>query len=268
MFAEAQDDLVTPADVIFVVTYLPPPPQRGSESYWARPGESATFGRDFDRADIVLFDEVNSPERLTSRTAGELWVAPSGGSTPSGPRNQLWVRNLSRRHPILVHGQNAPITLPPRVGDAEGYACSVPSDSEISAPTAGSWSLQIRPAHPRAHGVVGFGAGSGVAGDDEQQTTDVPRPPEKWLPVVVAMCAPLLQGEHTVASLQQLATGTGLKYATVRDHITRTLAYYREYYNARGQTVPTRPCRPGEPKHQPLAELLVVRGVITRKDLR
>ncbi len=97
-------------------------------------GTRRRFGRDNSAVDVITIWE-ETPAYFLSRVAGELWCA--GG--------QMWVRNLSQAHELVVEGSGSTaVVLPARAPEDPGVACSVPWPyGTVSAPSTGSWRLSI-----------------------------------------------------------------------------------------------------------------------------
>lgn len=91
------------------------------------------FGRDDGTCQIPIWQEVN--RRTLSKIAGELWCI----------EDQMWVRNLSAVHELVVASERGTHVLPSRLRTYPGHACSVPPRGSVSAPSTGTWALKISP---------------------------------------------------------------------------------------------------------------------------
>lgn len=93
-------------------------------------GSWATFGRDDAECSVPIWEALQGSE--LSRVAGVLWCIDG----------ELWVRNLSQTHELVVTGGSTPHHLPPRPGSRRGAACTLPADrAMISAPSTGDWRI-------------------------------------------------------------------------------------------------------------------------------
>ncbi len=101
-------------------------------------GERRRFGRSDAEHDITVWEQVRG--NTLSVVAGELWCT----------EGQVWVRNLSSAHELVVDGPGVVSTvLPPREPDRPGHACSVPwPQGSVHAPSTGSWRLDVGPRDP------------------------------------------------------------------------------------------------------------------------
>lgn len=209
--------------------------------YSFREGSWAAFGRDDDQCTITVWECLRESE--LSRVAGVLWCVDS----------ELWVRNLSQTHELIVSGSTTPQHLPPRRANNRGSACTVPAEGgAINAPTTGDWRLVVTSrlsAHSRP--------------SPELSTITLTRPPEPLLATAVALCAPLLRRGTRPATYQEIAAMTGTKPRTARDRVDRLVAHYADQGFARlWQRLDSE-----ESHYAPLARLLVYRSVVTRSDL-
>ncbi|GAB94066.1 hypothetical protein BJY21_003396 [Kineosphaera limosa] len=201
----------------------------------------AAFGRDDDACTIVVWECLRSTE--LSRIAGVLWCMDG----------DLWVRNLSATHELIVHGDALPVQLPPRTGP-RGAACSVGHGGTVGAPSTGAWGIHV----------------SRVSTDDDSHETaatlgtlTLMRPPPALLQTAVAMCEPLLRRGSRPATYSEIGQLTESKPRTARDRVDRLLAYYCD----QGIDRLWRGMDREESNYAPLARLLVYRSIVTSTDL-
>lgn len=171
-------------------------------------GVWATFGRDDDLCAIPVWECLLGQE--LSRVAGVLWCVDT----------DLWVRNLSTSHELIVHAGAIPTHLPPR-SRGRGAACSLGSGGLITAPSTGSWVIE-------ANRVPEPDTDDGLRGQSlPASTLTLVRPPDALLLTAVAMCSPLLQRGSRPATYAEIAQLTGTKPRTARDRVDRLLSYYQ-----------------------------------------
>jgi hypothetical protein len=195
-------------------------------------GTRMLFGRDDMVCQLPIWEQLN--HRTLSRVAGELWCA--GG--------QMWVRNLSAAHEVVVTGPRSVQLLPARVGADPGPACSLPPPrATVTAPSTGSWALEVRR-------VGGPGSGDDV-------TVRVENVPDRHRPAAEALCGPLLAGASTPATYGQIAAATGWTERVARRRVEELCAHYRAQIEALpGGRLP------GETLPQAVARVLVARGKV------
>jgi hypothetical protein len=157
-------------------------------------GPGLVFGRDPDVCDVVVWSALTRP--TLSRRAGVIWLADG----------QLWLRNLSSGHDLLVvvPGQPPQGHLPPRTGpDDAGAARTLPARSCLVLGPAGC-ELVVRPP----------GAAAVAAPDDEsdvERTLVGPAVPGHLSAVADALCAPLLSGGTLPATYAQVCEQLGIE---------------------------------------------------------
>jgi hypothetical protein len=190
------------------------------------------FGRDDEVCQLPIWEQLNL--RTLSRVAGELWCA--GG--------QMWVRNLSAAHELVVAGPRSAQLLPARTGADPGPACSLPPPrATVTAPSTGNWALEVRR--------VG---GPDPGGD---LTVRIGNVPERHRATAEALCGPLLAGASTPATYGQIAAATGWTERVARRRVEELCAHYREQIEALpGGRLP------GETLPQAVARVLVARGKV------
>ena len=219
------------ADALFVVEY-------GDDDRYAFPvGTRMRFGRDDSACQIPVWEQING--RALSKVAGELWCTD----------RQLWVRNLSTAHELVVTGGTASRVLPARVGDDPGHACSLPSPrGTVTAPSTGTWALLCTR--------VSGGKTRLGPPDLEDPTLRVEDIPDKHLPAAEALCAPLLDGTSTTpATYAEIAAARGWSERVARRRVEDLCAHYQ----AQIEALPGgRAC--GETLAQAVARTLVARG--------
>ena len=202
-------------------------------------GTRMRFGRDDERCEIPIWEQIN--DRALSKVAGELWCA-------SG---QMWVRNLSTAHELVVSGGTTSRVLPARVGADPGHACSVPSPSgTVGAPSTGAWTLIVRTVGAAVPSVVDLRSG------DEDHTLRLDDVPDKHRLTAEALCAPLLDGSSTApATYAQIAVSTGWSERVARRRVEELCAHYQRQIEALpgGRVL-------GETLAQSVARALVARG--------
>lgn len=209
---------------LFVVGYADDDPY----PFWD--GTRMLFGRDDDVCQIPIWEQVNG--RTLSRVAGELWC--TGG--------QMWLRNLSAAHELVVAGPTSAQVLPARLGADPGPACSLPAPhTTVTAPSTGTWTLTV----------------GRVGGPDHAQnlTLRVENVPDRHRATAEALCAPLLAGGPAPATYAQIAATTGWTERVARRRVEELAAHYQAQIEALpGGRLP------GETLPQAVARILVARG--------
>lgn len=205
-------------------------------------GSWLLFGRDDSLCSMPIWECVRFDE--LSRVAGVIWCL----------EDEVWVRNLSTSHELIVGGGASPQQLTPRREGRRGPACSVdPGGGWICAPSTGDWRIELAPAAAR----------STRDPAPKIDTLTIGRPPAHLLPTAVAMCEPLLRRGSRPATYQEIATSTGAKPRTARDRVDRLL----QHYAAQGADRFLSRLDPDESHYGPLARLLVYRSIVTHDDL-
>lgn len=209
---------------LFVVSYADDDPA----PFWE--GTRMLFGRDDEVCQLPIWEQLNS--RTLSRVAGELWC--TGG--------QMWVRNLSIAHELVVTGPASAQVLPSRAGADPGPACSLPAPrATVTAPSTGTWTLTVGR------------LGRRVA--EEDLTVRVENVPDRHLAAARALCAPLLAGASAPATYAQIAAATGWSERVARRRVEELCAHYQAQIEALpGGRLP------GETLPQAVARVLVARG--------
>lgn len=180
-------------NALFVVEYA-------EESYIFWNGTRMRFGRDDDACQIPIWEEIN--RRTLSKVAGELWCA----------NDQMWARNLSAVHEIVVTGAKGVHALPPRRHPDPGHACSVPIPrGRITAPSTGEWSLEIKTLE---------------AVPNSGPTVQVENIPDGHRTVADALCAPILAGGRAVATYSEIALRTGWSERVARRRVEELCNHY------------------------------------------
>lgn len=176
------------AALLLTVTLVADPQDRSQDETFefADEGSRRTFGRS-DDADIVVWPALNDP-RL-SRLAGVIWRA----------EDALWLRNLSRRHELVVASRGYEQRLRPRGPiNVRGDALALP------APVA----TVIGPAdcvlHVRQEGVTAAELDPGLRPSGTPTLQSVPDVPETHRLLATALCEPLLLGNRLPASYQEV----------------------------------------------------------------
>lgn len=167
-----------------------------------REGQSRTFGRDDDVCDLVIWSALN--DRRLSRVAGVLWRMDG----------QLWLRNLSLRHELVVTspGGVATPTLPPRssVTDPGAAQALSPGTQTILGPAGCELVVRqrasARPPRPR-----GDRTDRGGSPSRAETTSGVPEVPDRLLQVALALCEPLMTGHLVPATYRQIAQRLGIE---------------------------------------------------------
>lgn len=223
---------VDDAGPLFVVAY--------ADDLYAFPaGTRMCFGRDDGACQIPVWEQING--RALSKVAGELWCA----------NGQMWVRNLSTAHELVVSGRTASRVLPARVDADPGHACSVPTPRGlVTAPSTGTWVLVVSRV-----GGPGGDVGDQHA-DDGDRTLRVEDILDKHRATAEALCAPLLDGSSTSpATYAQIAAAQGWTERVARRRVEELCAYYQTQIEALpGGRVP------GETLPHAVARTLVARG--------
>lgn len=180
-------------------------------------GPGLVFGRDPDACDVVVWSALNEP--TLSRRAGVLWLADG----------QLWLRNLSLGHDLLVvvPGQPPLGHLPPRTGAGDpGAARTLPARSCLVVGPAGCELVVRPPAGTALTGAVPPDDESDVESDVER-TLVVPAVPGHLRAVAEALCAPLLSGGALPATYAQICEQLGIESVKrVRSLVAELCALY------------------------------------------
>src|SRR4051794_31510141 len=186
------------------------------------------FGRDDEVCQIPVWEEIN--RRALSKVAGELWCSTG----------QMWVRNLSAVHELVVTGPTGTRMLPARLRTDPGHACSVPIPrGTITAPSTGTWILTVR----------------ALRTEDRDPTLHVEDIPERHRDAAEALCAPMLAGGSAVATYAEIALLMGWTERMARRRVEELC----EHYQAQIATLPGGRLR-GETLAQAVARILVARG--------
>lgn len=179
-------------------------------SYAFADGSWAVFGRDDEQCSIVVWECLREQE--LSRVAGVLWCVDG----------DLWGRNASPPHELIVHGGATPQHLPPRPPGRRGAACTVSADTgAVWAPSTGSWRLFVTKVTSVSQDENGEFSG------ERASTVTLSRPPTGLLPTAVAMCAPLLRHGGRPATYAEIGHATRSKPRTARDRVDRLAASMR-----------------------------------------
>lgn len=247
---------------LFVVSYE-------DEDYRFEEGSWGRFGRDDGLCQIPVWEELRG-QRL-SRVAGELWCV----------EGELWVRNLSESHELVVlSGFGRPQLLPPRTPPHRGAACSVPAPhAVVTAPTTGAWRIAIRQIDPDRSGghdpearfrpdtdplvlpdPNGRDGGDGVLGPTV--TSRVGPVPGDLRAVAAALCAPMIEDDAGPATYDGVAARLSITKRQARRYVERLCDHYRDHIALTSQDPD-----PGRPSYVPVAELLVRRGRVTAADV-
>lgn len=187
----------SPANVasgpLFVVEYA-------DEAYRFWNGTLMQFGRDDEVCQIPVWEEIN--RRSLSKLAGELWCS----------NGQMWARNLSTVHELVVAGPRGTQVLPARIHGDPGHACSVPIPrGTVAAPSTGTWILEIRAV---------------TTAQDMEPTLHVENIPERHRNTAEALCAPLLAGGSTVATYAEIAAQMGCSERVARRRVEDLCGHY------------------------------------------
>lgn len=208
---------------VFVVSYADDEPHL----FWN--GTRMRFGRDDETCQIPIWEQING--RALSKVAGELWCSDG----------QMWVRNLSTAHEVVVAGPPGTRVLPSRVGAEPGHACSVPSPrGEVMAPSTGPWRLTIEAVQP----VQSAGP-----------TLRLENIPDPHRDAAEALCLPMLKGGTTPATYAEIAASTGWTERVARRRVEELC----EHYQAQVEALPGGR-QPAETLSQAVARALVARS--------
>lgn len=187
------------------------------------------FGRDADACQIAIWEKIH--DRALSKVAGELWCTAG----------QMWVRNLSMAHEVVVGGGAAAFVLPARWGEDPGNACSVPAPrGTVSAPSTGTWQLLVS------------GVGASTAGDGV--TLRVDNIPERLRQAAEALCAPMLNGGTSPATYAQIALDRGWTERAARRRVEELCSHYEAQIQA----------LPGGRRHDETLTSAVARALVER----
>lgn len=202
-------------------------------------GTRMRFGRDDAVCEIPVWEQIRST--TMSAVAGELWCA----------NGQMWVRNLSSAHELVVAGGGAPPqTLPARRPHEPGHARSVPAPTgELSAPSTGTWRLVVEPAGAVRRDGVPTATVSGTV-----RITDVP---DDMRATANALCEPLIAGAPLPASHAEVAQALGTTERAGRRRVEALCEHYREQVEFLSGSR-----RSGETLTGAVARLLVERGKV------
>lgn len=228
----AEDGEAGPDD-LFEVAYC-------DERYRFAEGAWGRFGRDDATCEITIWNEIRDVS--LSRVAGELWCTAG----------ELWVRNLSSSHELVVRGSGRPQWLGRREPGQPGPACSIPAGALVAAPSTGSWTLEVR----RLGSAAGFG--SAPADDDPGATVRVDAIPWRLVTVAEALCAPLLGDGDAPATYDEIAQELGITRRQARRYVEQLVDHYRSLLPEKVLPNATE----GDPAYLPLARLLVARGLV------
>lgn len=226
-----------PATTLFLVTYC-------DETFAFTEGAWGRFGRDDDVCDIPVWEEIN--ERRLSRVAGEFWC----------DRGDLWLRNLSASHELVLSGSvGAPAWLPRRVTGYHGSACTITGRfAKITAPSTGSWQIGVErlaaPMEPQDQ------AGT------ERHTVQVGPVPPRLMPVAAALCEPLLDCRDSPAHYEEIGAALGVSRRQARRYVEQLCTYYSEH------GVDLHSSEPHTVAYVRLAHLLVNRARVTPEDVQ
>lgn len=221
------------------------------EEYVFGEGSWGRFGRDDSRVEIPIWEEVRASS--LSRIAGELWCF----------QDELWLRNLSTSHELVVVGSvGRPTTLPPRHPDERGPACSVPSASAlISAPSVGEWVLHTRRLREAEKAPVD--AQPAMEDDGEPRTARMALLPLALRPVATELCAPMLEHGAPPATYDEIAVRLDISKRQARRYVDKLCDFYSDSLPEARDRSPH-----GRPHYVPVAELLVERGLVRRDDVQ
>jgi hypothetical protein len=232
-------DPAAPGD-LFEVTYC-------DERFRFADGAWGRFGRDDEVCEITVWNEIR--DLSLSRVAGEIWCTDG----------QLWVRNLSSSHELVVRGGGRPQWLGRREPGTRGAACSIPgAGAEIAAPSTGNWLLTVtsltsvpRPGHAPP-------AGAAPSAGGLPTTVRVEPVPDRFRAVAAALCAPLLADGDAPATYDDVAQRLGITRRQARRYIEQLCDHYRAALSEKVLPPPAE----GAPAYLPLARLLVARGLV------
>jgi hypothetical protein len=178
------------------------------EPYSFVEGTRRRFGReDRDEDAITIWEQIH--DQHLSKEAGELWCTDG----------QMWVRNLSQAHELVVDGSGSTaLVLPARAPGHPGFACSVPWPAgRVRAPSTGSRQLDVtvltREPVSLAAAAAEFSQGS---------VSNLPGPLQA---VARAVCAPLLRGQDRPATAQEVAGLLGVSAAEATRRIDALCAH-------------------------------------------
>lgn len=203
------------------------------------------FGRDDTGPDVItVWEELRGTS--LSKVAGELWCS----------EGQVWVRNLSAAHELVVEGAGAAsVVLPAVAGSGPGAACSVPwPRGRISAPSTGTWFLQVEAGASRLPRTT-------ATPPDPAPTVRVGDVPLHLLPVAEEWCRPLLQGGSLPATYAEIATHLGTTPRSARRRVEELTEHYAGQVRALPGGV-----REGEPLGPAVARMLVHRNKLGGRD--
>jgi hypothetical protein len=167
-------------------------------------GTRRRFGRDDSVDDVIAIWEETRAFYL-SKVAGEFWCADG----------QMWVRNLSQAHELVVEGSGSTaVVLPARAPDHPGFACSVPwPTGTVSAPSTGSWRLSVVARAPLTR--------RQPPAEDPAATL-----PAELRAVAEVLCAPMLRGRGRPATTQEVAAALDLDEREAARRIERLCRHH------------------------------------------
>lgn len=200
-------------------------------------GTRMRFGRDDDVCQIPVWEQILG--RALSRVAGELWCA----------HEQMWVRNLSTAHELMVGGDAAVQVLPARVDTDRGFACSIPSPSgTVTSPSTGTWTLEVSRLSPSEDPTT-------LSGCDDEATVRIDNVPDRHRDAAEALCATLMAGGTAPATYAQIAARQGWTERVARRRVEELCMHYK----AQIEALPGGR-RPGETLTEAVARTLVARN--------
>jgi hypothetical protein len=199
------------SSALFLVEYADDDPYL----FWN--GTRMQFGRDDEVCQIPIWEQIR--DRALSKVAGELWCNGE----------QMWVRNLSTAHELVVADHSGRLVLPARADNDPGHACSVPAPrGTVSAPSTGSWTLTVTRMTMDDAEPVPHVEKIPVAGE----TLRVENIPERHREAAEALCAPLLAGGSAPATYAEVAARMGWTERVARRRVEALCAHYREQIEA------------------------------------
>jgi hypothetical protein len=201
------------APLLTVTNRVSPEDRSQDELYeFSVDGQRRTFGRDDLACDIVIWTAHNG--RDLGRVAGEIWRWG----------DELWLRNLSTTHELQLSVPGLPPDPPlrrRRDPNARGAACSIPAPSAlITAP--GGCLLEITQQHQPPAAAFTYGL-------SDPTMTVVPEVPDRFKPLAVALCEPLLHGGRLPAAYGELMTRLGAtSLKSLRRQVDELCALYTD----------------------------------------
>jgi len=177
---------------------------------FATEGQSRLFGRDDTLCDIVIWSAINGSD--LARVAGCIWRR----------EDELWVRNLSTSHDLLLRVPGLPPEppLPPRATKhARGAARSIPAPECMITGPAGCEIVVLQEG--------AWAAESFAYGVSEPTVVAVPPVPQELHAVAVALCAPLIRGGYLPATYSDMMRALGENsLMSVRSRVQRLCSLY------------------------------------------